>query len=1085
MVSPVILLVVALLSAFLYPLVERIGRRVAFLATLLLSASFVAVALSWVVGLSTTDVELLIADTAGFPAPLSINLAVGLTEALVLTVIALIGTLGVISGMTREDEPWKGRQIVLFFVLMLGAFGLLMSQDLFNIFVFMEISGISVFGLLGTSRDTRAFEGGFKYMIASGLASAFFLVGVAFIYYTVGSLNIADIVSGSNLIVGMTGVMALVFLAAGILIELKPAPANGWALDTYQAADPALGALISGVNATAMAVVFSRLMPIFTGAAGAVFTPLFLIAGVLAFLIPQFQGLMQDNLRRMLGYSSVAQIGLVVIALSVLPEDVRFGMVVLPAAIVLLLNHALAKAGLFWVVNVIGDEKTGFDGRWPHSIRMRKRLSVFIALLVFALLGLPPFPGFWAKWNLVQSLGGTGMYAVLAVVLAGSLLEAVYLMRWYVGLVRGEGDDVSVTGEHIPADFSTGEDETSVEGGGCPDSGCKPALACAGMSTLLLVVGGLSVAWSAGFAAPSLLLIPVILLLAIVDAVQVPMKLQTAASIAVVAGALYMLAPFVSGIRLLFAGLFGIGGAVQLVAFFNRSERAPGLVPLTAGLILTLMTLTAAPAMNGATGGLELFFLWELLAVISFALVLQGRKGGAAALRFIIFSLGGAYLMLASLALPDNPLMAGQAASGTLPTAQGVWAIVLFAGALLTKLGSAGVHVWLPPSYAETADDVSAIVSSVLSKAAVFLLFVGGTAFTAPLFGSVQLMTLVGWLGVVTAVVGAMMALFQEDAKYLLAYSSMSQIGYIVLAFAVMSHLGWVGSLYLTVTHLLFKGILFLAVAGVIHRTGTRLMYQMGGLIKRMPWSFVSVLIGIIAVSGVPPLTGFGGKWLLYTALLEKGWYLQAALAMFSSGVAFLYLFRLIHTIFLGQRKAKHHTLREAPLALLIPQYLFIVIIMVFSMFPNMIILPLQAVVESVFPSTVAWDGYSVISALGYWNGNAVMYVTMGVFLAPLLWLLLVKGRVYRVEQFNIVYAAERPHTPESTHYAFNFYGHYRKAFGRALDPWAERFWASVSATGASIGRGLRGWNTGNPQTYALQIILYVLLIVFIAQGGV
>jgi len=112
-------------------------------------------------------------------------------------------------------------------------------------------------------------------------------------------------------------------------------------------------------------------------------------------------------------------------------------------------------------------------------------------------------------------------------------------------------------------------------------------------------------------------------------------------------------------------------------------------------------------------------------------------------------------------------------------------------------------------------------------------------------------------------------------------------------------------SFYLAITHLMFKGMLFLSVAGVIYRTGTRFMYQTGGLIRKMPFSFLSALFAIIALSGVPPLSGFGAKWLMYSALLEKGWYLQAAAAMFASGVAFLYLFRLIHSIFLGQEKVE------------------------------------------------------------------------------------------------------------------------------------------------------------------------------------
>ena len=215
----------------------------------------------------------------------------------------------------------------------------------------------------------------------------------------------------------------------------------------------------------------------------------------------------------------------------------------------------------------------------------------------------------------------------------------------------------------------------------------------------------------------------------------------------------------------------------------------------------------------------------------------------------------------------------------------------------MIKAGGLGVHIWLPGTYAESDDDFSAVLSAVVSKASMFgLLLVAGLLGVRAEIGLNPAYVL-GWIGMLTAVLGAMMAIYQEDIKRLLAYSSMSQLGYIITAVALMSHLGWVAALYLAVNHFLFKAILFLAAAGVILRTGTRLMYRTGGLIKNMPFTFVAVLIGIIAMSGVPPLTGFGGKWLLFNALMDEGWYYLAALAFFSSAVAFLYLFRLIHSL--------------------------------------------------------------------------------------------------------------------------------------------------------------------------------------------
>ena len=225
---------------------------------------------------------------------------------------------------------------------------------------------------------------------------------------------------------------------------------------------------------------------------------------------------------------------------------------------------------------------------------------------------------------------------------------------------------------------------------------------------------------------------------------------------------------------------------------------------------------------------------------------------------------------------------------------------------------------------------------------------------------------------------------------------------------------------------------------------------------------------------------------MLYTALIEKGWYLQAAAAFFASGIAFLYLFRLIHTIFLGQLKDEHRSIREAPVWYLIPQIIGILGIMVFSMFPNLLIEPLQRAVAGFVTGDISWQGYTVISTLGYWNGNAVMYVTIGVFIVPLVWLLLVQRKHTRkVKQFNIVYAAERPYRPETTHYAYNFFAPYRDALGTFLTPWASRFWNSISSLAGVAGSVARRLYTGNGQTYALHILIYTaVMLLALRRGG-
>jgi formate hydrogenlyase subunit 3/multisubunit Na+/H+ antiporter MnhD subunit len=403
----------------------------------------------------------------------------------------------------------------------------------------------------------------------------------------------------------------------------------------------------------------------------------------------------------------------------------------------------------------------------------------------------------------------------------------------------------------------------------------------------------------------------------------------------------------------------------------------------------------------------------------------------------------------------------------------------------LIKMGGFGAHIWLPGAYAEADDDFTAILSSVVSKAGIFGLFIVAAHLGVQSDIGLNPAYVLGWIGILTATFGALMAVFQEDIKKLVAYSSMGQLGYIVTGVAMMSHLGWVAAMYMTVNHFLFKGILFLSIAGIVLRTNERMMYRMGGLIKNMPFTFAFSMIAIIAMSGVPPLTGYGGKWMLFNALMDKGWYWIAALAFFSSAVAFLYMFRFLQTVFLGQRKLEHAELREAPATLLVPQVVMIACIMVISAYPKLLLDPLSAAIDPWIANTLVWQGTAMQAHFGYWNAPMIMAIVAGVFMVPLILLLLfsMTMKVQKVEQFNIVYAAERPRRPEETHFAYNFFAHYDRAIGFVVKPRATVFWDAVVEWSHSLGATLRIFYNGNGQTYALFVIMYFVAM-FLLNGG-
>ncbi|MBN2460023.1 MAG: NADH-quinone oxidoreductase subunit F [Candidatus Cloacimonetes bacterium] len=1038
MVEPIYLFIILPVAAFLMgSLHQHLNRWQVFIFFTVLLFSFY-LPIPWLIHLlkggSTAQVF-----TAGFLPPISINLQIGIEEAFLMTIINLLGIMGAFYLLHHFRGTVYGP--ILYLVFIMGLNGIIMTRDLFNLFVFMEITSISLYSLITLSGSSENLTAGFKYIIASGIASILFLIGTIYLYYLTGTLNIDVMIASGYKIVGPAGSIALIMLLSAIIVELKQFPVNGWALDIYTASDPGIAAIIAGGSSSAMFFAAYKLLPLWSPSLSSIIAGI----GIMTYVLMNLMGLKQVKANRLLGYSSIAQIGLLVgLSALLLHSTPVTGLTTIWIILGgLLINHLLAKAGLFWISGLIKGESLS---SWSVLRKYPSLLFIFACLLM-ALAGLPPFPGFWVKWNIAMQLAQHKQFLWLGFIMLGTLLEAVYFFRWFGLIMKSE----LTTGIRVR------------------------------ISSLLPIFTGTFLMFFISLTMMNLLsgfnfnmLLPILIATLIFALKLIPGKLKALMTIFIIMFYFYFLLPELSGLYRLFAIIFFPLSALFMIAAMNKPGYRNGYFELLILIVLSLGNLLTSHT------SLQFFYSWEVITVATYLIILRGVKRFDTALLYLVFSLAGALMILAGFSY--SYAVTGSTFLGILGSSNSQITIyILLVGGFLIKTGAVGVHIWLPGAYAETEDDFSPIISAILSKTGILglllVLLLMGKSFAA----NTELNTILGWIGVLTAFLGALFAIFQEDLKYMLAYSSMGQVGYIVLALALYSHLGWTAALYLAFNHIFFKGILFLAAAGIIQRLGTRKMYEMGGLINRMPLSFLAVLISIIALSGVPPLSGFGSKWLLYNALLEKEWYLQAALAFFASTVAFLYCFRLIHSIFLGQEKTRFRQVKEASLWFLIPQYVLIALIMLISLFPNIIIEPIAQVMADFIPATLSWEGNTLMSSLGYWNGNVIMIITMGVFMIPLIGLLLRVRSMQKVKQFNIVYAAERPDKPETTHVAHNFFPHYQKALGFLVTPLVSKFWAAVSEWCHTIAGVLRNIYTGNGQTYALHIVFMVVLIYILA----
>ena len=1045
MVDPIYIVASGLGMAFLLGLIKKAGEKTSGIVMLLTLAFMAFVSVQWLISIAFDGNSPFYIFTAGFKPPYSINLLMGKAEAFFATAINSAGLLGGLYLMERLKKQGVNSMIV-YLLLFVGLNVVIMTRDIFNLFVFLEVSSVAIVGLVVIQREVKALSAGFKYMVATAIISGIMLIGVILIYNYAGSLYIDDIIN-AQLTTVKGGIIAVFLLLIAIVLELKPFPANGWGVDLYEGAHPGLAAMVSSAFASALVFVLYKLMPV----AGTEWYTFIATIGAVTFIGSNLLGLKQDNARRLLGYSSIGQIGLVVMIIGLSQYlNEKFTLI----AVGILISHYLAKAGLFWLSGIINENKLR---NWS-ILRKRAFLLPIFGVFIFALIGFPPFPSFFAKWELIMQLSANTGYTWVVIILTGSFLEGVYLFRWFGYAIKSDNDD-------LPA-FKI------------PWMKILPVVI---VSLSLLIAGYFSTSIATGAGQLNFIPLGIILIIYFLD--FLPARIKNIISIAALAYYGYMIMPGFyesDGLRFIFSIIFIIGGVLTLLPGFAYKGQRKGFYPSVLLMFAGLGQLLTAETM------LQFFFAWELMTIGSYILIIRGKNSIKHGYSYMLFSVGGAYLMLAGfgIAYASSGLFGLDAISNI--TALAGWATTLIAIGFMTKTATLGVHIWLPGAHAEAESDVSPMVSAILLKAGVFGLVLLFISMGAEKANGHTLMYVLGWLGAITALIGNLSAVFQEDAKRLLAYSSIGQLGYILFAFAIMTHVGWLAGFTYTINHFMYKAVLFLIIGGIVLRLRTHNMYEMGGLIKRMPFSFIAVLIGIIALAGMPPLSGFAGKWLFYNAGINKGWYFQGGIVFFSGIIAFLYLYRLIHSVFLGQIKDKHRSVSEISPWFLIPAYILIMGIMVFSSKPELILQPFGKVTAEYFPgSPLQWKGDgTAIGQLGYWNGSQIMIVVMGLFVLMLLWLIMLNRNVKKVNQFNIVYAGERPERPETTHIAYNIFAGYNKAVGFLITPWITELWNWIYESVHEFADQVRRIYTGNGQTYVLHVLTYIVIVYLLTIGG-
>jgi len=377
-----------------------------------------------------------------------------------------------------------------------------------------------------------------------------------------------------------------------------------------------------------------------------------------------------------------------------------------------------------------------------------------------------------------------------------------------------------------------------------------------------------------------------------------------------------------SAFFLFLLGATAAGISIYAAGYIRKGEgTAPGLQCLLYHLFLTSMAFVIL-----ADDGYAFMVAWETMALSSFFLVTSEHRHAE------IRRAGYLYLLVAHIGavgiLLSFGVMAGSAGDYTFDAMRdfstlGIWPTIAFLLALFgfgAKAGLLPLHVWLPEAHPAAPSPVSAMMSAVMLKTAIYgLLRVSFDLLHAQLWWWGALLLL---LGLASAIFGAIFSTVQTDMKRLLAYSSIENIGLIFVGFGLslifksfampqLAALALVATLYHCLNHAFFKSLLFLCTGSVLHATRERNLGKLGGLIHRMPWVTWLALVGVLASAGLPPLNGFVSEWLLlqsflFTSGLPQG-YLNMLLPLVAGAIALIAalagfaMVKFFGVVFLGQ----------------------------------------------------------------------------------------------------------------------------------------------------------------------------------------
>jgi len=669
--------------------------------------------------------------------------------------------------------------------------------------------------------------------------------------------------------------------------------------------------------------------------------------GVILLLLFEAMAVMKTKkLMILLIYSSIAELGYILLGIG---SDTFSGQ----TGGILHLEYQILMRGLVFLAAFVLIKRNGtqYIEKLKGVGKTSPYMSTMFAFGVFSVMGLSPFKGAVSKFLIVYSNIEIGNYLFAAIAVLGSIIEAWYFIRilHIICFAETEGEVQKTNSTSVLFQRVTNVIVTILVVLTALTSLFPDTLIHFSENLAKLLFGTVKLTELPVFDTqwPLVVLIPYIGAFAVFLIGYFLPKMRGISAVSVSAATIVciLLDGNIDGLSNLFALVVSIiifFVSLYSIGYFKgepHNNRYFFFLLLTLGSLIGVATSTQFG---------NFYVFWELMTWSSYLLIVQepSEKSLKAGFKYFMMCTAGAYVMQYGILLlqKNTGTLDMQAVSGqlsTLPPSLLIVILVLFMIGTGVKTGLVPLHSWLPEAHPAAPSPVSAILSGILTKIGIYgiirVVFVVFGVGLLKQLGSIGEYSYVGmaisFVGLITFFYGEVMALRQKDAKRLLAYSTMAQVGEIITTLGLGTYLSMVASLYHVMNHAIMKSLLFLAVGALVYRLKTREITAFKGIGKVMPVTAGFMSIGLLAIMGLPPFNGFISKFLMLYAAVNAGYWYIAALLLLGSVIAAVYYIKLIKTVFF--EKYEGPSVEEAPLIMLIPMGLLTGLVIFNGLFPQ------------------------------------------------------------------------------------------------------------------------------------------------------